>query len=390
MPLFSIITTVYNNERYIKSAVESVLQQSFKDIEYIIVDDGSTDRTPQIIDRIAEKDCRVRVIHQSNQWIFASLNNGIREAKGDYIFVINSDDRMRSEVLNIVADKIRIYDEPDIIWCKIQAHHCDSQQQIISSCNYGHTEQFSEKDYYFSEKESVRDNWNIFLESGLAHNQINFYKRRIILKHLFRNDVYGADVLFNISIAPKIKTALIMKEIVYDFFIYGTEEMNTSVGKYYGYEHDMYNEFFEQYKKLYIEWGRYKGNIKSKLCERRLKYLTSEIRALNSKNCTLSFDEKIDCIFSAIQDEMIITCADEIGGWEELESRVLSGVRELLVNEVFPENSKMYFVYELLESLLRYEKNDEDYSKIEHAINHPLNPLHIGKSFYKRLLHNIV
>ncbi|MEE0294816.1 MAG: glycosyltransferase family 2 protein [Eubacterium sp.] len=63
-PLISIITAVYNNEKYIRNVARSVLDQEFKDIEYIIVDDGSTDRTPAIIDEIAREDARVKVIHQ--------------------------------------------------------------------------------------------------------------------------------------------------------------------------------------------------------------------------------------------------------------------------------------------------------------------------------------
>lgn len=61
-PLISIITEVYNNERYIRNVARSVLNQEFKDIEYIIVDDGSTDRTPAIIDEIARENVRVKVM----------------------------------------------------------------------------------------------------------------------------------------------------------------------------------------------------------------------------------------------------------------------------------------------------------------------------------------
>mgnify|MGYP007025264718 CR=1 FL=1 len=72
---------------------------------------------------------------------------------------------------------------------------------------------------------------------------------------------------------------------------------------------------------------------------------------------------------------------------EELEARVLSGVRELLsgadVRDI--EGSQVYFIYELLESLLRYEKEEADYRIIQEAISHPLNPFHIGSVFYQKL-----
>lgn len=81
----------------------------------------------------------------------------------------------------------------------------------------------------------------------------------------------------------------------------------------------------------------------------------------------------------------MIKCAIESDREEELESRILSGVREFLLLNPLEEDSKMYFVFELLDSLLKYEKEDMDYQKIENAINHPFNPAHIGHIFYDKL-----
>ena len=92
--MFSIIMPVYNNEIYFPLAVASILQQDYTDFELIIVDDGSTDGTPELADAFAASDRRIRVIHQKNQWIYASFNNGIRQASGDYIYIVNSDDRL--------------------------------------------------------------------------------------------------------------------------------------------------------------------------------------------------------------------------------------------------------------------------------------------------------
>ena len=71
----------------------------------------------------------------------------------------------------------------------------------------------------------------------------------------------------------------------------------------------------------------------------------------------------------------------------ELEGRVLSGARELLIKESISRDNEMYFVYELLESLLCYEKDQDDLKRIENAINHPLNPMNIGSIFYKKLVY---
>lgn len=383
MPLFSIITAVYNNKIYINSCVESILNQGFQDIEYIIIDDGSTDGTSEILDKIAQTDIRVKVIHQKNQWIYASFNNGIQVASGKYIYIVNSDDRLRDGVLQIMADKVYEYQEPDIIWTKVLIHKCDEEQKI-QQYDIGKADKKINKDHFFMDQKAVRLNWLFFCQSGLAQNQANLYKRELMLQHPFRNDVYGADTLFNISIASDVHSAVILKEAVYDFFQYNNLDMNSSIGKYYYYEHQMFNEIYMKYKDLFQSWGIYSDKICIYLCKRRLRNLTGEIRRLQCKNCILSTEEKIRKIFFEYVDAIVWECAENLNAVKELESRVLSGVREILVKEGLPKKSEMYFVFELLESLLCYERTNEDYQKMKKAIYHPLNYYHIGKSFYCR------
>ncbi len=92
-PLVSVIIPVHNREEYIGEAVESVLNQSYKNIELIIVDDGSTDNTGNIVKEYMEKDDRVRYIYQENQGSGAARNTGIKEAKGEYVAFLDSDDK---------------------------------------------------------------------------------------------------------------------------------------------------------------------------------------------------------------------------------------------------------------------------------------------------------
>ncbi len=385
MPLFSIITAVYNNKVYLKSCAESILSQGFHDMEYIIVDDGSTDGTSELVDKIAEADARVKVIHQKNQWIYASFNNGIRAACGDYIYIVNSDDRLRDGILQIMADRIRKYQEPDIIWTKILVHRYDKKKKI-QECDVGNTDIRINKDHFFMDQKSVRLNWLYFCQSGLAQNQANLYKRELMLHHPFRNDVYGADTLFNISIASDIHSAVVLKDAAYDFIQYNDSDMNISIGKYYNYEHQMFNDIYIEYKHVFQSWGMYSERVRTYLCKRRLRNLTGEIRRLQCKNCILSTEEKIRKIFLEYVDNIIVECAIAIDALEELDSRVLSGVRELLIKEELSEQSDMYFVSELLDALLVYEKDIEDYKKIECAVYHPFNPMHVGKVFYEKLI----
>ena len=90
--MFSIILPTFNRGHMIHEAIKSVFNQSYKNWELIIVDDGSTDKTKEVIDKYIEKDKRVRYLHQKNKERSAARNNGIKNAKGDWICFLDSDD----------------------------------------------------------------------------------------------------------------------------------------------------------------------------------------------------------------------------------------------------------------------------------------------------------
>ena len=94
MPKVSVIMPVYNSQRYLHDAIESVLNQTFSDLELIIVDDGSVDKSGEICDAYAEQDMRVRVIHKENGGICSARNCGLCSAAGEYITFCDHDDKM--------------------------------------------------------------------------------------------------------------------------------------------------------------------------------------------------------------------------------------------------------------------------------------------------------
>jgi len=89
-PMVSVVMPAYNHERFVGAAMDSVLNQTFADLELIIIDDGSTDRTGEIVR--ARKDPRIRYHHQDNQDAYNALNRGMELSKGAFISIINSDD----------------------------------------------------------------------------------------------------------------------------------------------------------------------------------------------------------------------------------------------------------------------------------------------------------
>ena len=98
-PKVSIIIPVYNTEAYLREAVESVMQQTLHEIEIIIVNDGSTDGCSSIIDELASKDKRIHSFVQENQGLSVTRNRGISQARGEYLYFMDSDDKLRNDAL---------------------------------------------------------------------------------------------------------------------------------------------------------------------------------------------------------------------------------------------------------------------------------------------------
>ena len=99
MPAISVIVPVYNTQKFIHNCVNSILFQTFRDFELILVDDGSPDNCPAICDECAAKDNRVRVIHQKNQGQAAARNRGAAEALGQWVCFVDSDDLIHPQML---------------------------------------------------------------------------------------------------------------------------------------------------------------------------------------------------------------------------------------------------------------------------------------------------
>ena len=97
--LVSIIVPIYKVEEYLDECVESIINQTYSNIEIILVDDGSPDRCPQLCDEWAKKDNRIKVIHKENGGVSSARNAGITLSKGEWIWFVDSDDTAQINAL---------------------------------------------------------------------------------------------------------------------------------------------------------------------------------------------------------------------------------------------------------------------------------------------------
>lgn len=116
MATFSVIIPIYNIEKYIRQCLDSVVSQTFSDLEIILVDDGSTDNCPTICDEYAAYDARVRVIHKENGGLVSARKTGAREACADYIACVDGDDWIEKDYFEKFYSIIEKF-SPDVICC---------------------------------------------------------------------------------------------------------------------------------------------------------------------------------------------------------------------------------------------------------------------------------
>ena len=107
LPLVSVMVPVYNCEKYISRCLNSIINQTYRNLEIIIIDDGSTDKSGKIADEYSEKDCRIHVIHQENSGLASSRNRALAEAKGEYLMFIDADDYLHLHMIDSLYNDIR-------------------------------------------------------------------------------------------------------------------------------------------------------------------------------------------------------------------------------------------------------------------------------------------
>lgn len=221
MKKLSIVVPVYNVEKYLARCLDSLLQQTYKEIEIILVNDGSTDTSPQICDRYSDLDDRVIVIHKTNGGLSSARNAGLNAAKGDYLGFVDSDDDveidMFEKLVNIIeeqnvdfvmCDYIRILDNGSryLKTTKLASGRYDKKRIIEeifpnlimgNDLNYGpllsvwhclyRTDFLRENNIRFDEEIKWSED-NIFsAEVGLNANSF-YYQKGLALYHYYQNE----------------------------------------------------------------------------------------------------------------------------------------------------------------------------------------------------------
>lgn len=183
MPLFSVIVPIFNKERFVELCSESVLRQSFRDFELLLVDDGSFDDSPRICDQIAEKNPCVKVVHKQNGGLSDARNVGLKEAEGEYILFLDGDDyygdvHMLAELKNIIDQE-----RPDVIvyGAKKKYHSMEMEDGWLALFSEKDYKKYNNKTMYLMQRNIIQSSaWSKAIKREcLEKNHIQFIKGQL-------------------------------------------------------------------------------------------------------------------------------------------------------------------------------------------------------------------
>lgn len=244
MPLVSVVVPVYKVENVLHYCIDSILNQTFKDFELILIDDGSPDSSGKICDEYAIKDKRVRVIHKENEGVSVARNTGIELAKGKYICFVDSDDYIQSDYLEKLILAKKSYNSCENIWCKMR---------IVN--DYKHNldlEYINCKEDMYSVKDimTLHEKW---LDAGPV---CKLYDKDLIINNNIRfnqNLSLGEDLTFNFEYLDYTSGDIVVIDC--ELYNYVNTDINSLSNKYYQNMFDIYKQLNSMMYRHMKKWN---------------------------------------------------------------------------------------------------------------------------------------
>lgn len=221
-PLISVIVPVYNAEEYLPACLDSILNQDLREIEVIVIDDGSTDESGKIADRYSAEDPRIRVIHQENAHLSASRNAGMQLATGEYIAFIDADDWIETDMFSSMYE-VAEQDNSDVVVCSVTVEYTKDNRVYFEKVDRKYTER-DQKNFY-----------SLFVELSELH-LFNYACNKIYRTQVLKNQVLTfkieapfEDIVFNLQVLKEIKAISLLPGTYYHYI---RRDMTTIISSY--------------------------------------------------------------------------------------------------------------------------------------------------------------
>lgn len=224
----SILVPIYNVELYLDRCIDSVISQSFEDWEMILVDDGSTDRSPVICNDAACRDSRIKVVHKRNGGLPSARLAGFKEANGEYIIFLDSDDWMLKDGVSLLYDAITSNGGYDVV--KSLVRRIDNEGNIHDEHYIFEEGELCGKNCF--QKAILEDNISPYVHSAIFRKDV-FDEEHF--KIVIRNGIgIGEDWFMNVAASARVERALFINQPSHAYFINNTSMMGSSI---YGWDY---------------------------------------------------------------------------------------------------------------------------------------------------------
>ena len=221
-PLVSIIIPVYNVEKYLEKCIASVVNQTYTNLEIILIDDGSPDNCPTICDAWKERDSRIKVIHQENGGLSHARNEGLKLATGEFIGFVDSDDWIEPEMYEILLSSVE-ETGVDIAVCNYQSEHENSQTVIQKP------ESLDKKIYTAIEALELILSWKSFIRT-IVWNKL--FRSHLLSKILFPEGKLYEDIVWTPKIIGRSKKIVTIDLALYHY-LFREESLSHNVHNLY-------------------------------------------------------------------------------------------------------------------------------------------------------------
>lgn len=240
--LISVIVPIYNVEKYLTKCIESIINQTYKNLEIILVDDGSPDNCPIICDEYAKKDSRIKVIHKKNGGLSDARNVGLNIAAGEYIMFIDSDDFVEIDMMESMMNNM-INSNVDLVVCNIKYIYDNSEK-----VKYNQEDKILDK--YEAMQEYIKDG----IVQAVAWNKL--YKRNLINGMRYKVGKINEDEFFTYKIVDRTNKIYYNSKPFYNYVQRNTSIMGSySIKRLDAVEasYERLNFIKERYPELYVE-----------------------------------------------------------------------------------------------------------------------------------------
>jgi glycosyltransferase involved in cell wall biosynthesis len=316
--LISVVVLVYNTEQYISKCLSSILKQTYQNLEIIVINDGSTDRSSKIINRIASKDKRIKIFERENKGRYLSRLEGYKKAKGKYILYVDSDDWISKDMIELMYKNLKEY-KADVVRCQYKHYENDSLTIPKPILNRN----------VFMDMEHLEPQ---FFDLLYRTNHCNTICKQLMKKEIMKGieDVeenlnYCEDLACNLKIYKNMKSILLMPDELYVYNINNSyHKRKSSIEEIEKKIQDtiyVYNNLFLSIKDFQIKDRKlYKKIAAIKMIEKITILLEELIKSKLSKKELISeiekimSDKKVEEAINVLKDEDISSICDELKG----------------------------------------------------------------------------